>query len=312
MKRLFATLCVGVLVVLPGTALAQFGARSAAPAPTGTAGSGFETGGFWRYVAPGQSITILIASVSDMDTDFVNCLPVLINDELVEGVVVKVGNGVAGNWASKRIKQNSSAYVSYTVPANAQTGDTFQLCFYGRDTRFAAEWRHDGWTCIQTWDFAVRSVDLMTLSVDSITQDTAYTNSVPAGQTRGKATVRMVAGPSTIDWDGTVVTEELGLFQGNNNALAPGAQIAGVLHPNGGYDASFTVGDAGHNKFDDFLIFSSTLYCLKSTVLTTTLTHQHDYLSGGKRYGFTGEHMFAASQTAQGQPCVKVIMGMHK
>lgn len=299
MRFAFTTQVLGLIAAIV-IASSAYGAWAPTPDPKVKAADGFGSDLAFspRFVAPSQEITFPIQSVEDEDT---NCLE-KDKDPNVEAKIAKTGGTVQGTWASRTF--SGATYITYTVPANAQEGQTIELAFQAYDTREASDPRHDQLTTVRTYDFTVRQVYPATLTVDN-TQDT--TGTVPVNETLGKATVRMVAGGTPPegeqDWNGTVFTESLGNFAGTVADLTPTAvqKILGA-HPNEGYDSSFTVGTAAINKFDDYLKIWQDYIILKDGVNTTDITHDHDYV-----YGVQAEFEFLGTyeMTREAGPRVK-------
>lgn len=285
MKRSMPIQLAAALMILVTASVAR-AAWSSAPAPTATVGSNFDNAALQRYVAPGQEINVLVASVSDTDTE--DCNPP-VADSQVAAEMKKSGGTVEGNWTSGAI--TGRVYTSYTVPAGATAGQTVQLQLRIHDTRAAEDLRHDEWSTVKTWNFTVRTA-VPTLAVDNTTDTTG---AVPVNQTLGKATVRMVAGGDPPEgkenWDGTVFTEALGNIAGNKDHLVTAAEFLVGLHPNAGDDSSFTAGTAAVNKFNDFLNIAVSIYILEAGVNSTSLTHVHDYgCTEASQYDFTGTY----------------------
>jgi hypothetical protein len=284
-SQLTTTLAAMAILIL--TASAAHGTWSNSPDPVGEAGDDWVDTTTTRYVAPGQDITIAVVSL-DKDTEDYDP-PVA--DPDAEGQIRKSGGTVDGDWTSPGLTGGTvPVYTTYTVPEDAEAGETIELTFRVHDTRLATDARHDDWKTIKTWTLTVRT-DVPTLAIDTVTDTTG---AVPVNQTLGKATARMVAGGDPPEgqenWNGTVLTENLGNIDGEKDDLVQDAKWIVGAHPNGGDNVSFTVGTAADNKFDDHLGIVFNFYVLETGVNTTTLTHDHNYdYTQANQYQFASE-----------------------
>jgi len=311
MKRLLMTCCVGLCVAVAGAVSAQEEEIwFAVPAPTGMVGNNFDDGGD-RYVFPGQTLSIYVGDISDKDT---KCPDELVDefDVLVRGQMIQTEATLTGadpEWKSQLLIPGKRVHIEYTISANATEGQWVKLAFCVRDRRRDNDPRHDDWEVIQAWKFIVRESDKVpTLAVDSITD---ITGQVPAYTTLGIATVRMVAGGDPPDgapnWNGTVITERLGNFEGNPSHLTQKAakEILGQ-HPNGGKNSSFTIGRTGVNKFNDRLTTNFLYITLETGVKNTMVSYQHDYKYRDTIYQFVGKCFMERKFHGPGEPYVKV------
>jgi hypothetical protein len=243
------------------------------------------------YVAAGAKVRLEIKKFVEKDTKTEN---VMVGEQMqekqtqepddqkqwkmkVDGTVAQTGDGEAIN--------------EIPVAAGTPAGSTFVVAFEYGDTRAANDDRHDTFVAGPTYTIVVRNAcpDSLTAAMTDLSG-----NRPNPGETYGSWRARMTAvgnpPAGAANWDGTVLTEEVG-----DAVLQPGKFKDGVaiVELNG---TSFVVGSAGVDKFDDFHNtetiplpnVAGSGIILKAGVNQGTITTPQSYIcSPTKKYDFT-------------------------
>ena len=240
-----------------------------------------------RYVAPGHTIRFDVYEIIENDTN----TPDDCNDpndteheepdDQKQARLVKTGGTLDHDWVEYF---SSTGPVYYPCPADACAGDTITIESQLWDTRDVNDDRHDDWTTFETWEYIVSTdcPDSMGASMTDISGGRPN-----PGESYGKylATMSAVGDPPAgrENWDGTTVTESVGVTEGDANDFVEG--VIGIPSTSG---SSFTFGSAGTNKFLDSHKAEFNKIILVNGVNSATFTSPQTYTcSPTKDYDFT-------------------------
>jgi hypothetical protein len=250
-------------------------------------------GGGTIYVAAGAKVRLEITAFVEKDTKTED---VVVNEET--GETQPQSTQEADDQKQWRMKvdgqqvQTGNGPAKLDIPVGGATpaGTQFVVTFEYGDTRAATDARHDPFAAGPSYTIIVRNAcpDGLAAAMTDLSGDRPN-----PGETYGSWRARMTANGNPPagknNWDGTVVTEDLGQTVLQAGKFKDGVAIVEV---NGD---SFVIGSAGENKFDDFHKVESiplpnqpgSGLILKDGVNAGTATTPQDYIcSPNKKYAF--------------------------
>jgi hypothetical protein len=276
------------LLVLSMSAGLSHGAWSNEGEQVLTVNSNYYPTGMQRYVSPGATICFQVGTIIENDTNTPddcndpNGTEYEEDDDQKQGRLRKTGGTVSGTWSETF---TSSCEVEYTVPADACAGQTITIEAELHDTRDANDDRHDDWTTMETWEFEVSDDCPDGMSVAAM--DDISGSRPNAGETYGRYRATMAAvgdpPPGRDNWNGTTVTESVGVAVGDANEW-----ISGVIGSSSNSGSTFTFGTAGDNQFYDYHGTSYGGLMLAEGVNSAAYTRDQTYTcSPDDEYDFT-------------------------